>query len=60
MVKYHVVHGTWNDSNSRTMNDMPSDSLRDAMPLDPANRNLRMNTKSSHTSIMYQEFNMVD
>jgi len=57
-MKYHVIHSTWNKSNSSPVNDMPSDSLRDAVPLDPAKCNLRMNTKFRHN--LYQEFNMVD
>jgi hypothetical protein len=57
-MKYHVIHGAWNDSDSRTVNDMPSDPTGDAMPLDPAKCNLRPNTKFRHN--LYQEFNMVD
>ena len=41
------------------MNDVPGYAAGDAMPLDPANHNLRPNAESSHTSISNQEFNTV-
>jgi hypothetical protein len=58
-MKYHIIHSTWNKTNSSPVNDVLGHAAGDAVPLNPANRNLRMNTKFRHISIRYQEFNTV-
>jgi len=58
-MKYHVIHSTWNKSNSSPVNDMLGHTPGDAMPLNPANNNLCPNTDFRHDSISNQEFNTV-